>query len=58
MGVTTPLVNGVAMLREAIGVYSYDYQTPLSVAGKYRWRCRATDGVKIAIKEDVFKLET
>ena len=57
-GTTAALVSGVAMVNESVGVYTYDYQTSSCTAGKYRWRCKATDGVKIGIEDNAFKLET
>lgn len=55
-GTSTPLVNGVAMTKEATGIYTYDFQTVSQAAGKYRWTVKATDGAKIAIKDRLFKV--
>ena len=55
-GTSTPLVDGVAMSKEDIGIYTYNFQTAAQDAGKYRWTCKATDGVKIAIKDRLFKV--
>ena len=55
-GTTAPLVNGVAMTNEAVGIYTYDFQTVDRAAGKYRWTAKATDGVKVAIKDRMFKI--
>jgi len=55
-GTTAPLVNGVAMTKESTGIYTYDFQTASQDAGNYRWTCKATDGVKIAIKDRLFKV--
>ena len=55
-GTTAPLVNGVAMSKEDIGIYTYNFQTAAQAAGKYRWTAKATDGVKIAIKDRLFKV--
>jgi len=55
-GTTAPLVNGVAMTKEDVGVYTYDFQTAAQAAGKYRWTVKATDDVKIAIKDRMFRV--
>ena len=55
-GTTAPLVNGVAMTKESVGIYTYNFQTASQAAGKYRWTVKATDGVKIAIKDRMFKV--
>ena len=55
-GTTAPLVNEVAMTNEAVGIYTYDFQTIDRAAGKYRWTVKATDGVKIALKDRVFRI--
>ena len=55
-GTTAPLVDGVAMTKESIGIYTYDFQTAAQDAGKYRWTVKATDGVKIALKDRVFRI--
>ena len=55
-GTSTPLVNGVAMSKEDIGIYTYDFQTSNQSAGLYRWTVKATDGVKIALKDRNFKV--
>ena len=54
-GTSTPLVDGVAMSKEDIGIYTYNFQTAARAAGKYRWTVKATDGVKVAIKDRMFK---
>ena len=56
-GTSTLLVNGVAMYNESTGIFTYDFQTPSCIADKYCWYCKVTDGVKIGIKYDTFKLE-
>ena len=55
-GTSAPLVNGIAMSKEDIGIYTYNFQTAARAAGKYRWTVKATDGAKIVIKDRVFRI--
>ena len=55
-GTSAPLVNGATITNEAVGIYTYDFQTVDRAAGKYRWTAKATDGAKIAIKDRMFQV--
>ena len=46
-----------AMTKDAVGKYSYDYQTASKPNGKYKVLYTCTDGTKMTTAKDYFMLE-
>ena len=49
-------VNGIAMTKDAVGKYHYDFQTAGCINGKYEVAYKATDGTRITIQKEYFTL--
>lgn len=49
--------NDVVMDNDGVGKYHYDFQTVDCVDGEYTIEYRVTDGTRITIKKETFKLE-
>jgi hypothetical protein len=57
IGTAAAIINEVTVTPESTGVYTYDLDTTSYVAGKYRFRMKGTDGIKISKKDGTFALE-
>ena len=52
------VVDNLAMTKDAVGQYHYDYNSPSTAeAGIYKVKYTATDGTRITIETDTFGLE-
>lgn len=49
-------VDGVSAYKEAVGKYSYNYDTTTKPKGIYRVRWKAKDGIKVTMKDASFKI--
>lgn len=45
------------MIKDSTGKYHYDFQTPAMSLGDYEVVYKATDGTRISIEKDNFKME-
>ncbi len=53
----TKVVDGQTMTKGAVGSYTYDYTVAADAAeGLYEFRVRATDGSRVTISGDTFKV--
>jgi len=52
------VISSTAMANDSVGTYHYDYNPAANAAlGAYKVRYTATDGTRITIEDDYFKLE-